>query len=72
MALVRAADPERTEIQGKFLRFFVARASEGVNLTLLVSCHLRDDMSSGAEAVDAEPLAASGFDQATVTNQSGA
>src|SRR4029453_8156104 len=46
--------PKSTEGESQFLRLFIARARESIDLTVLVARNLRDDMCRGAKAVDSQ------------------
>jgi hypothetical protein len=54
----------------KPLRFVVARAGKRVDFPVLMARDLRNDMSCGTEAVNAQPFGITGFDQAAVADQS--
>ena len=49
---VRTASPNRTEFDCKLLRFLVPRTREGVDLALLITRDLRDDVRCRAESVN--------------------
>ncbi len=66
---VRAAGPNRTEIESEFFCFFVCGPGESIDFPLLILCHLRDDVRGSAEAVNAEPLAVPRFNQTSVSDQ---
>ena len=68
----RAAGPGCAEIQCELLRFGVSCSGESVDFALLVFRDLRDDVGGSAEAVKTEPFRFVCFDQASITDETGA
>ena len=67
--VVRAAGPNRTEVESEFFCFFVCGPGESIDFPLLIRRHLRDDVRGSAEALNAEPLAVPYFNQTSVSDQ---
>jgi hypothetical protein len=70
--LARISGPSGAESAREPLRFKVAGPREGINFAFLVTRDLRHDMRGRAEAVNADSFRVAGFDERTITNQSGA
>ena len=70
--LIRIAGPERAQFARELLGLAVAGPREGVNLASLMPRHLRDDVSCGAESVNAQPFCVAGLHQRAIASQTGA
>ena len=70
--LVRCPGPHRAESAGKILRRDVVGSREGIDRPALPARDLGDDMSGGAEAIDAEPLGVARHHQRPPADQAGA
>jgi len=68
---IRAARPDRAEPARKRRGRRVAGTGEGVDRAPLVERHLRDDVSGGAEPVEADPLGVPGRPQRAVADEAG-
>jgi len=66
------ARPKCADFFGEFLSPHITTAGEGVNFSPLEFCHLGDDVTGRAKAVDAQARAVAGLEQRAVANQSGA
>ena len=69
--LAGRARPHGAKRARKILRLGIASTGEGIDMTPLMPCQLRDNMGRGAEAVEAEMLGVTGKAKGAIADQAG-